>query len=82
MLVYGMLVFGLAAVLPSILSAMAAAVLSVQPSDNIVWLVLLPYVLPVATVLQIADYVSYRDIFHANEKPARSVAQAGRTNDE
>jgi hypothetical protein len=67
MLTYAMLVFVLGGILPSVLNAMLGTMLGLSPADNAVLVLLLPYLLPLATVMQITDYVSYRDVFHADE---------------
>jgi hypothetical protein len=65
--IYGLAVFFYGGVIPSLMYALMALVASGQALSLMVIAVLLPYLLFFASTLHVADYVSYRDVFHANE---------------
>lgn len=64
---YGVAVFFYGGVVPAIMYALIALVVSGQALSLMVVAVLLPYSLFFASTLHVSDYVSYRDVFHANE---------------
>jgi hypothetical protein len=68
--VYCLFVFVLAGIVPTFLAAMVQMLGGVF-SDNVravlTYVVILPYIAMVIATMQISDYVSYRDIFHAGE---------------
>jgi len=70
---YALAVFVFAGVTPTLLVALLSALLSGLPDDARVMLtygVVLPYVAMLVAILQISDYISYRDVFHAGESLA------------
>jgi hypothetical protein len=69
-LVYGLLVFFYGVVLPAAAVALIAALVPKEAAAATVMLVLLPYVALLVATLHVSDYVSYRDIFHAEVPPA------------
>lgn len=62
-LVYGLLLFAYGGVIPGI----AVTLLGAFVPTYIALLIVLPYLMLFVATLHIADYVCYRDIFHANE---------------
>jgi len=60
-------VFLFAAVVPSFLSLLVALVAPQAVYPVFATVVLLPYTACFVATLQISDYVSYRDVFHAEE---------------
>jgi hypothetical protein len=69
-LVYGLLIFFYGAVLPAAAVALLAALVPKEAAPAVLMLALLPYVALLVATLHISDYVSYRDIFHADAPPA------------
>ena len=67
LLVYALAVSVFGAVLPLIIAKLVFMLLPSQVTVDIVRIALLAYGLMFAATLQISDYVSYRDIFHAGE---------------
>jgi hypothetical protein len=65
--VYGLAVFFYGGVVPVIGYKVITLVASGQAQSLLVIAVLLPYTLFFAATLHVSDYVSYRDVFHANE---------------
>jgi hypothetical protein len=80
---YGVVMFFFAAVVPSFLSFLMAAIFPESLALVVPGLILFAYELCCLAVLQIADYVSYRDVFHANEtlapieRTGKSAAKPG-----
>jgi hypothetical protein len=64
---YGISVFFFTAVVPSFLSLLIALVVPQSAYPFVATLILLPYTACFVATLQISDYVSYRDVFHAHE---------------
>jgi len=64
---YAVAVFFFAAVVPSFLSLLIALVVPQSFYTFFATLVLVPYTLCLIATLQISDYVSYREVFHAGE---------------
>jgi ABC-type sugar transport system permease subunit len=68
--VYALLVFVLLGIVPTFLAAIVALLTS-SASDGmravLSYVVILPYIAIVVATLQIADYIAYRDVFHAGE---------------
>ena len=64
---YGIAVFFFTAVLPSLLILVIALVVPQSLYPFFATVILLPYTACFVATLQISDYVSYRDVFHANE---------------
>jgi uncharacterized membrane protein len=64
---YGISVFFFAAVVPSLLSLLIALVAPQSLYPLLAAVILLPYTAFFVATLQISDYVSYRDVFHAGE---------------
>jgi hypothetical protein len=76
--VFGMAVLFYGGVLPALGATLARMV--GETGGMIIWVgVVLPYMLVFLATFQIADYVAYRDVFHADEPPPSgdSGAQAG-----
>jgi hypothetical protein len=70
LLVYAVAVFVFAGITPTLLVALLSMLLSGFPDGVRVMLtygIVLPYVAMLVAILQISDYVSYRDVFHAGE---------------
>jgi hypothetical protein len=70
--VYGSLVFLFLGVIPAIV----AALVNMLVPYYIAFLVVMPYVLIVVATMHIADYVCYRDVFHAREAAPAAAAPA------
>ena len=64
---YAIAVFFFAAVVPSFLSLLIALLVPQSLYPLLAAVILLPYTLCFVATLQISDYVSYRDVFHAGE---------------
>ncbi len=66
---YGLLVFLFAGIVPGVAGSVLLIVASGlgEAGTALVYLLLLPYLALFVATLHIADYVSYRDIFHAGE---------------
>lgn len=64
---YGIAVFFFTAVVPSFLILLIALVVPQSLYPFFATLILLPYTACFVATLQISDYVSYRDVFHASE---------------
>lgn len=64
---YALLVFLLGGIIPSFITTLVALIAPAPVYPLVASALLLPYVLIFVTVLHIADYVSYRDVFHAGE---------------
>ena len=67
LLVYGVLVGFYGVLVPAIGMAILAAVLPVEAALPLGVMFTMPYLLLFVATLHISDYVSYRDIFHAEE---------------
>jgi uncharacterized membrane protein len=68
--VYALALFVIAGMMPTLIVTLLSLLLSGFPQAvrGVVTLgVLLPYIAMVAAIVQIADYTSYRDVFHAGE---------------
>ena len=65
--IYGLAVFFYGGVVPAIAYALIALVATGQVQSLMIVALLLPYSLFFASTLHVSDYVSYRDVFHANE---------------
>ena len=64
---YGLWVFLYWSLLPRCSSRFVAIAVPAPTSALLVTVLLVPYWLCLATILHISDYVSYREVFHANE---------------
>lgn len=64
---YALVVFLLGGIVPSLITTLVALVAPSSIYPLVASALLLPYVIIFVTLLHIADYVSYRDIFHAGE---------------
>ena len=60
---YGLLVFFFLGVVPGVIVSILGLVLP----NYVAFVIVMPYVLLVVATLHVADYVCYRDIFHAHE---------------
>jgi hypothetical protein len=67
LVVYALGVFFYGGVIPAVAFALLALVLPAQALAVLAVVLLLPYSLFFAATLHVSDYVSYRDVFHANE---------------
>jgi hypothetical protein len=67
--VYGLLVFFWGGVVPALATWLIALVVPKSLAFVVALLVLMPYIFLFIATLHISDYVSYRDIFHADERP-------------
>ena len=65
--VYGLLVFLFGGVVPGIVTATIALIAPASLAFTIALVLLLPYLFLFIATLHVSDYVSYRDIFHAEE---------------
>jgi hypothetical protein len=74
--VYGLLVAFYAVVVPGTIMGIAALVLPVQIGLFLSMMLLTPYIFLLVATLHISDYVSYRDIFHA-EDTSHGAADGG-----
>ena len=68
--VYGLLVFFFGGMVPGMATAMIALVVPASLAFTIALVLLLPYLFLFIATLHVSDYVSYRDIFHADEAQA------------
>lgn len=64
---YGLAVFLFGGIVPSMISVIIAVVLPAQLYPFAAAVLLLPYLCFFVATLHIADYISYRDVFHAGE---------------
>ena len=64
---YALALFVLGAIVPTLLTAVLALAVPAPLNATIAALVVLPYVAFFVATLHISDYVSYRDVFHADE---------------
>jgi hypothetical protein len=64
---YALGVFTLGAVVPTLVTTGIALIVPPPLNATIAALVVLPYLAFFVATLHIADYVSYRDVFHAGE---------------
>ncbi|MEO5700651.1 MAG: BPSS1780 family membrane protein [Casimicrobiaceae bacterium] len=67
--VYGLLVAFYGVVLPGFVAAIVALVVPATSALAVAVMVMMPYLFFLVATLHVSDYVSYRDIFHADEKP-------------
>ena len=75
LLVYALGVFFYGAVLPTVAMGVITRGLPDALAGPLGLGLLLPYGIFVAATLQISDYISYRDVFHAGETLAPLAAQ-------
>jgi hypothetical protein len=64
---YALAVFALGAILPAFVTVLLAVLLPPPLNATLTAVIVLPYVAFFVATLHIADYVSYRDVFHADE---------------
>jgi len=74
---YGIAVFFFTAVVPSLLILLIALVAPQSLYPFFATVILAPYTACFVATLQISDYVSYRDVFHANETLAPIERKVG-----
>jgi hypothetical protein len=74
---YAIAVFFFTAVVPSFLILLIALVVPQSLYPFFATVILLPYTACFVATLQISDYVSYRDVFHANETLAPIERKSG-----
>ncbi|HVF65235.1 MAG TPA: BPSS1780 family membrane protein [Casimicrobiaceae bacterium] len=77
LIVYGLAVMLVGAMLPVIVAQFVVMLLPSQATFTLVWILFFAYGLMFAVTLHIADYVSYRDVFHAGETLAPLTARSG-----
>jgi hypothetical protein len=77
--VYGLAVFALGALLPILVGQLLVTLFPTEAAVAVVRVLVIAWWLMFAATLHISDYVSYREIFHANETLA--PLNAGRTNE-
>ena len=65
---YSLLLFLYVGVLPTFVAAIIAALLPEDVAYIVAKTVLLPYLALLVATVHISDYVSYRDIFHPDER--------------
>ena len=65
--VYGLMLFFYGGVVPGIVTGLVAMVAPRDLAFTVALLVLMPYFFLFVATLHISDYVSYRDLFHADE---------------
>jgi hypothetical protein len=68
--VYALLLFFYGGMLPGFVAAIISALVPNDAAYMVAVLVLLPYLALLVATLHVSDYVSYRDIFHPDERPA------------
>ena len=68
--VYGLLLFFYGGVLPGLIAAIIAALVPIEAASTIAVIALLPYLALLVATLHVSDYVSYRDVFHPDERLA------------
>lgn len=71
---YGLGVFFYGVVLPGLVVSVLAMILPQSIAQVIVLALLMPYLMFFAACLHISDYISYRDVFHADETPGTTPA--------
>ena len=74
---YALLLFLYVGVLPTFVAAIIAALVPEEAAYTVAVLVLLPYLALLIATMHVCDYVSYRDIFHPDEKLSVQVAPKG-----
>jgi hypothetical protein len=77
LIVYALGVFFYGGVLPTIAMSVMTLVLPEAVAGPLGLGLLLPYAIVVAATLQISDYISYRDVFHAGETLAPLAGETG-----
>jgi hypothetical protein len=65
---YALVVFALGAVVPALFTLLLAVLVPPPLNGVLTTVVVLPYVAFFVATLHISDYVSYREVFHADEK--------------
>ena len=64
---YGIAIFVMGAIVPTVVAMALALIVPPPLNASIAALIVLPYLAFFVATLHIADYVSYRDVFHAGE---------------
>ena len=72
--VYAVLLFFYGGVVPGLIAAIIAALVPTDAASTIAVIALLPYLALLVATLHVSDYVSYRDIFHPDERVAPADA--------
>jgi hypothetical protein len=67
LVMYTLTVFLYAGVIPGVVISLLSLVLGERAMEVLLVALLLPYSLFIAATLHVSDYVSYREVFHANE---------------
>lgn len=71
--IYGLLVLFYTVVVPGLVMAIVGVVVPSKVAFAVALTLMMPYFLFLVATLHISDYVSYRDIFHAQEKTAAAA---------
>ncbi len=74
--IYGLGVFFYGVVLPGVVVSVLRIVLPQPIAQVMVLALLMPYLMFFAACLHISDYISYRDVFHADETPGTAPVAA------
>ena len=74
--VYALLLFFYGGMLPGLIATIIAALAPAEAASTVAMIVLLPYLALLVATLHVSDYVSYRDVFHHDERPAPVAAAA------
>jgi hypothetical protein len=74
---YALLLFLYIGVLPTFVLALIAAMVPEEAAYTVAAIVLLPYLALIIATVHVSDYVSYRDIFHPDERAAMADAPGG-----
>jgi hypothetical protein len=75
--VYGLMLFFYGGVVPGIVTGLIALVAPRDLAFTVALLLLMPYFFLFVATLHISDYVSYRDLFHADESTEDTVVATG-----
>ena len=74
---YALLLFLYVGVLPTFVAAIIAALVPEDAAYTVAVVVMLPYLALLIATMHVSDYVSYRDIFHPDEKLSALDARKG-----
>jgi len=74
---YALLLFLYVGVLPTFVGALIAALVPEEVARIVAVIILLPYLALLIATVHVSDYVSYRDVFHPDERAAIVAAPRG-----
>ena len=74
---YALLLFLYVGVLPTFVGALIAALVPEEAARILAVILLLPYLALLIATVHVSDYVSYRDVFHPDERAAIVAAPRG-----